>query len=74
MFGLGKPRSKFGKWIDKKNIKQEEIRKLTKLSHGTITNLCNDEDYVPKISTWVKVERALKTLGHKVRHDDFFDV
>ncbi|MGM0875483.1 MAG: transcriptional regulator [Bacillota bacterium] len=63
MFGIGKPRSKFGKWIDKKGIKQEQIRKKTKLGNGTITSLYFDKDYVPKISTWVKIERVLKSMG-----------
>lgn len=71
-FNVGKPRSKFGKWLDKNGIKQEDIRRKTKLSNGTLTNLCNDRDYVPKISTWVKVERALKSMGYDIDRDRFF--
>jgi hypothetical protein len=73
-FGLGKKRSKFGRWLDSKGIKQEEIRKRTKLGNGTITSLCNDDDYSPKISTWVKVQRALKSMGYEVDRDKFFDI
>jgi hypothetical protein len=72
MFGLGKPRSKFGKFLDRNGIMQEEIRKRTKLGNGTITSLCNDKDYTPKISTWVKVQRALKSMGYDVDRDKFF--
>jgi hypothetical protein len=71
-FDVGKPRNKFGKWIDSRGIKQEDIRRKTKLGNGTITSLCNDKDYVPKISTWVKVERALKSMGYDVDRDKFF--
>lgn len=71
-FELGKKRSKFGKWIDRNGIAQEDIRKRTKLGNGTITSLCNDSDYTPKISTWVKVQRALKTMGYDVDRDKFF--
>jgi hypothetical protein len=74
MFGIGKPRNKFGKWLDSKGIKQEEIRKKTKLGNGTMTSLCNDKDYVPKISTWVKVQRALKSMGYDVNREDYFDM
>nr|WP_214481178.1 transcriptional regulator [Bacillus sp. SM2101] len=74
MFGLGKKRSKFGKWIDKTGIKQTDIQKKSKVGQGTMTSLCNDPDYVPKISTWVKIERALNKMGHNVHRDDFFDM
>ncbi len=73
MFGLGKPRSKFGKWVDKVGLTQDEIAKKAKVGRTTISNICSDKNYIPKISTWVKVERALKSLGYKVKHDDFFD-
>jgi hypothetical protein len=73
-FELGKRRSKFGKWIDAKGISQEDIRRQTKLGNGTLTSLCNDKDYVPRISTWVKVQRALKSMGYDVDRDKFFDV
>jgi hypothetical protein len=73
-FELGKRRSKFGKWIDSKGISQEDIRRQTKLGNGTLTSLCNDSEYVPRISTWVKVQRALKSMGYEVDRDKFFDV
>lgn len=72
--GLGKRRSKFGKFLDKKGIRQNEVAKKAKISTASMTRLCNEEDYVPKISTWVKIERALKSMGHEVRRDNFFDV
>jgi predicted transcriptional regulator len=74
MFGLGKRRSKFGKWIDRKGIKQEDIRKIAKIGNGTISDMCNKDDYSPRISTWVKVQRALRSMGHNVDRDDFFDI
>jgi len=74
MFGLGKPRSKFGKWLDRKGLKQTEIAKKAKISTATMTRICDDSKHVPKISTWVKVERALKSMGHDVDRDKFFDI
>jgi DNA-binding phage protein len=72
MFGLGKPRSKFGKWLDRKGIEQKYVAKKAKLSEMTLTRMCNDSGHIPRISTWVKVQRALKSMGHDVDRDKFF--
>ncbi|NNV07763.1 XRE family transcriptional regulator [Geobacillus sp. MMMUD3] len=74
MFGLGKPRSKFGKWVDRMGLTQEEIARKAKVGRTTISNMCKDPKYTPRISTWVKVERALKSFGYSVKREDFFDV
>ncbi|MCV9884688.1 helix-turn-helix transcriptional regulator [Metabacillus halosaccharovorans] len=74
MFGLGKPRSKFGKWVDKMGLTQNDIAKSAKVGRQTVSNICSDKNYVPKISTWTKIEKALKSLGYKVKRDDFFDM
>lgn len=70
-FGLGKKRTKFGKFIDRKEITQIELERLTGLSRGTISKLCNDDDYRPKISTVSRIKKALKQLGESVP-DDYF--
>lgn len=72
MFGLGKPRSKFGKWMDRKGVSQKEVAKKAKVSEMTLTWMCSDRDHMPRISTWVKVQRALKSMGYDVDRDDFF--
>lgn len=72
MFGLGKPRSKFGKWLDRKGIEQIDVAKKAKLSEMTLTRMCNDSGHMPRISTWVKVQRALKSMGYDVDRDKFF--
>lgn len=72
MFGLGKPRSKFGKWVDKVGLTQEEIARKANVGRTTVSNMCKDPNYRPRISTWVKIEKALKILGYSVKHDDFF--
>ncbi|PWA05485.1 transcriptional regulator [Pueribacillus theae] len=70
-FGLGKSRTKFGSWIDKKEITQLEIEKLSGLSRRTISRLCNDKEYRPKFSTVTKIKKALDKLGESVP-DDYF--
>lgn len=73
MFGLGKRRSKFGKWIDKKGLTQNEIAKEANVGTTTVSNMCSDPDYTPRIETWVKIERALRSLGYNVKRNDFFN-
>ncbi|RVT62776.1 helix-turn-helix domain-containing protein [Niallia taxi] len=70
-FGLNKDRSKFGRYVDRKKISQIELEELTGLSRGTISKLCNDDNYRPKQSTISKVKRAMKQLGTEVS-DDYF--
>jgi predicted transcriptional regulator len=74
LFGLGKPRSKFGIWLDREGIIQKEVAKKAKLSEMSLTRICNDKDYVPRISTWVKIQRALRSMGYEVDRDKFFDI
>jgi transcriptional regulator with XRE-family HTH domain len=74
MFGLGKPRSKFGKWLDSKGIDQKEVAERANVSEMTITRLCNNKKHSPRIATWVKVQRALKSMGYDVDRDKFFDI
>ena len=71
-FSLGKKRrSRFGRYLDHLGITQSELQRKAKVSQGTISKLCNDEDYVPKISTVTKIRKALKQLG-KDMPDDYF--
>jgi transcriptional regulator with XRE-family HTH domain len=74
LFGLGKPRSKFGRFLDRKGIEQKEVAEKAKVSEMTLTRICNDKDHVPRISTWVKIQRALSSMGYDVDDKDFFDI
>jgi transcriptional regulator with XRE-family HTH domain len=74
LFGLGKPRSKFGKFLDSKGIEQKEVADRANVSEMTLTRMCNDKEHSPRISTWVKVQRALKSMGYEVDRDKFFDI
>lgn len=72
MFGLGKKRTKFGKYLDRKGITQSEVAKKAKVSNDTISRLCNESDYRPKISTVSKIKKALDKLGVSSPPDDYF--
>ncbi|RFU71009.1 helix-turn-helix domain-containing protein [Peribacillus saganii] len=71
MFGLGKKRTKFGKWLDREGITQIEIEEKAKLGRATVSRLCNDFEYQPKYETVAKVKKALKQLGYNLP-DDYF--
>ncbi|KQL18870.1 helix-turn-helix domain-containing protein [Cytobacillus solani] len=70
-FGLGKDRTKFGRWLDRKEITQIELEELSGLSRRTISRLCNDKEYTPKFSTVTRIKKALKKIGESVP-DDYF--
>jgi len=74
VFGLGKKRSKFGKWMDKHGIIQNDLAKKSTVGRTTVSSMCNDPDYSPKFETWYKIQKALKSWGYNVDRKDFFDM
>ncbi|MED3976788.1 helix-turn-helix transcriptional regulator [Priestia megaterium] len=74
MFGIGKPRTKLGKWLDKRGITQSWLMKKTGLNKNTISDLTSDKDRSPTLKTMQKVIKALKEIDPKVNSNDFWDV
>lgn len=75
MFGLGKKRTKFGRWLDKQeDINQLTLEEATDLSRPTISKLCNNKKYRPKISTIYRINKGLKKLKKNVKVEDFLDL
>ena len=74
MFGIGKPRTKIGKFIDKYGITQEWLVKKTGLGRNTIGRLTGDKEYSPTLKTMKKVIAALREIDPSVKSDDFFDL
>ena len=73
MFGLGKVRTIFGKWIDQKRIFQKEVQDETGLSQPIVTQLCNNPDYLPSSNTKKKILLFVRNRGWKgVRQDDLW--
>lgn len=67
-------RTEFGRYIDKLGITQSELTRKSKLSHATISRLCNDDTYQPKYVTVVKIKKAIESMGYKLPSDKFFDL
>jgi hypothetical protein len=73
MFGLGKPRTEFGYFIDRIGKDQKWLEEITGLHRNTVGRLCNDKDYSPYMDTRVTVIRALRREGYNKTMDDFWD-
>ncbi|KHD85323.1 helix-turn-helix domain-containing protein [Heyndrickxia ginsengihumi] len=75
MFGWGgKPRSRFGIWLDQKGISQEWVSKQTKISRNTISKIASNKEYSPNLNTIKKIMKAIKEVDPRVKSDDFFDL
>lgn len=76
MFGLfgGKPRSKLGKWLDKRGITQEWLSTKTKIHRGTISKIASDKDYSPTLPTIKKIMKVIREVDPAAKTDDFFDI
>lgn len=72
MFGLGKERTKFGKWVDR-NTDQKWIICNCGVDKNTVTSLCNKREYKPNGSTKARVIRGLRKNGYDTYEDDFWD-
>lgn len=73
MFGLGKYRTKFGKWLDHIGVNQDDIAKHSRVSTATISRMCSERGYAPKYATFSKINKYLRKLGYDAEYDDFWD-
>jgi putative transcriptional regulator len=74
VFGLGKPRSKLGRFLDRNGIKQEWLSSESGLNRDSISDLCkNYQNSSPQERTMVKVISALRKHGFDVKINDFWE-
>lgn len=70
---IDKRKSNFGKWMDKqKDITILELAKISNLSKGTISTLCNTPHYRPRFLTIIKINQGFKKLGKNIDIEIFF--
>ena len=74
MLGLGKRRTKLGKWLDARGIKQEWLIKKSGGSKGTVTNVCSEDGYMPSGTTIQKIIKAVKEVDASVKATQFWDL
>lgn len=74
MTGLGKPRTKLGRWIDKEGMSQEELSKAAKINRDTTSAACSKKGYIPSPIVMKKILKALREVDPSVRADQFWDL
>jgi predicted transcriptional regulator len=74
MSGLGKKRSRLGKWLDARGITQTWLVKKSKRSKTTITTACSDDNYIPSGSSIQRIIKALREIDPTVSASKFWDV
>ncbi|MEC2074304.1 helix-turn-helix domain-containing protein [Alkalihalophilus marmarensis] len=74
MFGLGKKRSKLGKFIDKYSVSTVEFAKETGVSRRTLTKACNEADYVPSPAVMKKILKSVRKVDPDIDIGDFWDI
>ncbi|EJS56818.1 hypothetical protein ICG_02359 [Bacillus cereus BAG1X1-3] len=72
MFGLGKPLSKFGKFLRRNNITQTELKKWSGVNQNTISRISRSNTYKPLLGNGQKLMKALKRKGYSVDFEDFW--
>jgi putative transcriptional regulator len=71
-YGLGKKRTKLGKFLDEHRITQQELVERSGVSRATIHRLCNDDTYRPNMKTATKIVNALRRFDDKLTMEDFW--
>ncbi|HER2169483.1 TPA: helix-turn-helix transcriptional regulator, partial [Streptococcus pyogenes] len=71
MFGLGKKRSKFGRFLDQNAITQQEISKVSGVNRNSISRITQSDENKPSMKNASKLIKALKKAGYNVDYDDF---
>jgi hypothetical protein len=69
---LGKKRTKFGRFLDRNGIEQQDIQEESKVNKNTLSQMCNDDEYTPRRSTGSRVIKALRKLGYETDENDFW--
>ncbi|MED1954611.1 helix-turn-helix transcriptional regulator [Brevibacillus centrosporus] len=71
-WGLGKERSRLGRWLDQRGITQQWLSRETELNRATISRIASDDEYTPNLRTVQKIIKALKKVDPRVSQDDFW--
>ncbi len=74
MFGLGKKRSRLGKWLDSNDLTQGWLSSESKLNKATISRLCASDDNTPNLKTMQKILKAVRKVDPGVKQEDFWSM
>lgn len=70
---LGKPRSRFGKWLDKEGISQNEMSSMAGLPRETISRYANNEESTPNRKTSERIMDAVNEIDPERNTRDFWE-
>lgn len=73
-FGLGKKRSALGEFMDGEDISQTWLAEESGINKSTISRICSEDDYEPRMKTAKKILKALRKEGYDVDYGDFWDI
>lgn len=74
MWGIGKQRSKLGKWMDKKGLDQQDLAEAAKVSKNTVSKACSEKDYIPRQDVMKKLLKAIREIDKSAKMNDFWDM
>lgn len=74
MFGLGKKRSKLGKFFDKHSISTVELSKESKVNRKTLGEACNDDEFIPSPGVMRKILKVVRKIDPDKKMSDFWDM
>jgi predicted transcriptional regulator len=74
MFGLGKPRSKLGKFISQRGISIVEFAEETGVSRTTLGKACADQEFVPSPGVMKKILNAIRKVDPNAKIEDFWRI
>jgi putative transcriptional regulator len=72
--GIGKKRSRFGRFLDENSITQQALAEKSRVSKSTISRLCDPANHEPTMKNARKIINALREAGYQVDYEDFWGV
>ncbi|NRD80983.1 helix-turn-helix transcriptional regulator [Bacillus sp. BRMEA1] len=72
MFGLTTTKTKFGRYLDKHDIKQSWLASKAKVSQGYISKLANDKEKLPSIQVARRIIKVLKQYDPNIDFNRFW--
>jgi len=60
VFGLGKPSSKFGKFLRRNTITQTDFKEWSGVNQNTLSRISRSNEHKPSMSNGQKIIKALK--------------
>jgi len=70
--GLGKQRSKLGRWLDHRGVSQQWLADKAGVGRNTVGELASGDDRAPNARTMQKILNALRTVDPNVKADDIW--